>query len=99
MEEQFDVEAIMVRAGEIAKAVRKSDVYPALIGGIAGGIAGALTAAIIVGRVSSRSAEPLSHAAKEARSGWSLREAVQLLTVVASLAKQAQAWYKERGRK
>lgn len=99
MEEQFDAQALMARAGAITKEIRKSDAYPALMGGIAGGIAGALMAAIIAGRVSSRGVEPSSHAVKESRGGWSLREIAQLLTAVVSLAKQVEAWYKEQGRK
>ena len=54
MENQpFDAQALMSRASEITKDIRKSDAYPALIGGIAGAVAGGLIAALIAGRVAS----------------------------------------------
>lgn len=96
MQQQFDSRELMARAGEVAKEIRKSDAYPALIGGIAGGVAGALIAAIVAGRVASHAADSSPSGAKETRGGWALKDAVQLLTVVATLARQVQAWMKEQ---
>jgi hypothetical protein len=100
MEQQFDAQDMMQRAGEVAREVRKSDAYPALIGGVAGGVAGALMAVIIARRVISSRPATVEETVKVERSdggaGWSLREVVQLATVVASLAKQAQDWYASR---
>ncbi len=100
MEQQFDAQAMMQRASEVARAVRKSEAYPALIGGIAGGVAGALMAVIVARRVaSSRPAtveETVRVAKSDGRDGWSAREVIQLATVVAALAKQAQGWYASR---
>ncbi len=99
MEEQFDPQAMVERAGELARVIRKSDAYPALIGGVAGGVVGALMAVLIAGRMTSsrRAAVQAAEVAKEdGVRTWSLREVVQLATVVASLAKQAQDWYASR---
>jgi hypothetical protein len=96
MDEQFDTEAFMMRVGEVAKEVRRSEAYPAIVGAIAGGIAGALVAAIIAGRGSARREEL---GAKESGGGWSPRDIVQLVAVVAALARQVQAWLKEQERK
>ncbi len=100
MEEQFDPQAMMQRAGVLAQEIRKSEAYPALIGGVAGGIAGALMAVIIAGRMtSSRRAaveETVQVSKADGRGGWSLREVIQLATVIATLAKQAREWYSPR---
>ena len=96
MQQQLDSPELLARAGEVAKEIRKSEAFPALMGAIAGGVVGALIAAIIAGRVSSRRADSSASAAKEAHGGWALRDVIQLLTVVAALAKQAQAWMKEQ---
>lgn len=101
MEDSFDPQAMMQRAGTLARVIRESEAYPALIGGVAGGIAGALMAVIIAGRMTSSrrgAIEESLNLKAEGRGGWSLREAVQLATVVATLAKQAQAWYQEQKR-
>jgi hypothetical protein len=99
MQQQFDSRELMARAGEVAREIRKSDAYPALIGGIAGGVVGALIAAIIARRVSSHSANSTPSSAKEPRGSWALKDVVQLLTVVATLARQVQAWMKEQEQK
>ena len=99
MQQQFDSREMIRRAGEVAKELRKSEAYPALIGGVAGGIAGALMAAIIAGRAPSRRAETASSEVKASRGGWALKDVVQLLTVVATLAKQVQGWLKEQEKK
>jgi hypothetical protein len=96
MQQQFDSRELMARAGEVAKEIRKSEAYPALIGGIAGGLAGALIAAIVAGRASSRNSKVSASAPKDARGGWALRDVMQLLTVGATLAKQVQSWMKEQ---
>lgn len=102
-QEPMDPQVVLARVGELAKEIRKSEAYPALLGGIAGGIAGGLMAALIAGRVaSSRSgvAGVVDSLKKEAASGggWSMREAVQLVTVIAGLAKQVQTMYQDRRR-
>ncbi|MCI0478386.1 MAG: hypothetical protein L0Y55_19260 [Anaerolineales bacterium] len=99
MEEQFDTQALMTRAQLVAREIRKSDAFPALIGGIAGGIAGALMAVIIAGRIAAPR-EPIAPREKASpKFDWSVRELMQLATVVAPLLKQIQAWSKEqRGR-
>ncbi len=98
MQQQLDSRELVERAGKVAKEIRKSEAFPALIGGIAGGIAGALIAAIIAGR---RSAPQPSSATDKAGQGkgWALRDVAQLLTVVATLARQVQAWMKEQEQK
>jgi hypothetical protein len=98
-DQPFDSQALMARATAVAQEVRKSDAYPAVVGGIAGGIAGGLIAALIAGRVASArpaSAETRASRPKESSGGWALRDLVQLVTVVATLAKQVQAWYQEQ---
>lgn len=103
MEEQFDAQALMDRISELTAEIRRSDAYPAIVGGIAGGIAGALMAVLIAGRFASRrlAAEGSANAssAKESRRRWSPREIVELATVVASLVKQARQWYLQREKK
>ncbi len=101
MEQQFDPQQMMERVGELARVVRKSEAYPALIGGIAGGVAGALMAVIIAGRMTSSRRvvqEETAGVVKSDGRGWSAREVVQLATIAASLARQAQDWYQERKR-
>jgi hypothetical protein len=100
MQDPFDPQAMMERAGTLARVIRESEAYPALIGGVAGGVAGALMAVIIAGRMTSsrRAAVDETVSKSDGGGGWSLREVVQLATVVASLAKQAQAWYQEQKR-
>lgn len=100
MEEQFDAQALMERAGVIVKEIRKSEAYPAILGAVAGGIAGALIATIIAGGRSSRRAEgeSLNAVNATARPSWSPRDFVQLATVVTALVKQAQSWYREQKR-
>jgi hypothetical protein len=101
MQKQVDVQEIMTRAQVLARAVRQSEAYPAVVGGIAGGIAGALMAVFIAGRIAGRvtvSREQVSPAKEKSRFDLSVREAIQLVTIVASLVKQIQAWAKERAR-
>ncbi len=99
MEQQSDAQRLSMRLNLLMHELRKSEAYPAIVGGIAGGIAGALMAVIVAGALSSRrSTEAETNAASAGRS-FSLRDAVQLLTVIASLVKQIQAWSKEQGRK
>lgn len=103
MEQQSDAQMLRMRANLLIQELRQSEAYPAIVGGIAGGVAGALMAVIIAGALSSRrpakaEQDAAPTAAKSAFS-ISLRDAVQLLTVIASLIKQIQAWSKEQGRK
>ncbi len=102
-QEPMDPQVVLARISEMTKEIRKSEAYPALLGGIAGGIAGGLMAALIAGRVaSSRNvvADAVDNLKKEAVSGrgWSMKEAVQLATVIAGLVKQVQIMYQDRRR-
>ena len=99
MQQQLDGRELMSRAGEVAKEIRKSEAYPALVGGVAGGVAGALIAAIIARRVSSHGANSTASPTQETRGGWAVKDVVQVLTVVATLARQVQAWMKEQEKK
>jgi gas vesicle protein len=92
MDDQFDTQALLVRAQVVAQQIRRSEAFPALIGGIAGGIAGALMAILIAGRVTARRAETITREKESHKTDWSLRDIAQLATVVAGLAKQIQAW-------
>ena len=96
MPQHIDAPELMARVGQVAKEVRKSDAYPALVGGIAGGVAGALIAGVIAGRATARGGESTSIGAKESRGGWKIRDLVQLLTVMVTLARQMQEWMKEQ---
>jgi hypothetical protein len=96
MQQHIDAPELMARVGEVAKEIRKSEAYPALVGGIAGGVAGALIAGVIAGRATARGGEPTSNGAKESRGGWNMRDLVQLLTITVTLARQVQAWMKEQ---
>ncbi len=98
----FEPEALVSRASTVAQEIRKSEAYPAVIGGIAGGIAGGLIAALIAGRVAgSRGAAGSVDSegdvrVRKASRGFNLRDLVQLATVAATLAKQVNAWYREQ---
>ena len=96
MEEQFDAQQLLTRVNQVARELRKSDAFPALIGGIAGGIAGALMATIIAGSIASRKSDSSSNAAKESRRGWTAKDVAQLIGVLVPLVKQAQAFLKEQ---
>lgn len=99
-ERQLDLQGMVSRAGELSNDIRHSAAFPAILGVVAGGLAGALMAAIIAGRASTphrvESKAPQSDEKKHSASGWTVGEAVQLITVLASLAKQAQDWYQTR---
>lgn len=97
-QQQFDVQALMVRVTEVAKELRKSEAYPAIVGGVAGGIAGAMIAAIIAGRRLAPSRQvtaTVETASPKSGINLSLKDLMQLITVVASLAKQVQEWTKK----
>ncbi len=96
MEERMDAQELIGRIGDVLAELKKSDAYPAVVGGIAGGLAGALMAVIIAGRSPARPAEKPAPAQSESRGGFAVRDLVQLVTVLAPLAKQAQAWLKEK---
>lgn len=98
MENQLDTQALVRRAQLVARELRKSELFPALLGGVAGGIAGALMAALVAGRLAAPRASATARENAAPKFAWSLREVVQLATVVAALLKQIQAWTKERGR-
>ncbi len=96
-QKEFDARAVMGRVNEVAKELRKSEAYPAIVGGLAGGIAGAMIAAIIAGRKSSPRQVTATVEAPSPKSGinMSLKDLMQLATVVTSLAKQVQEWTKK----
>ena len=96
MQQNIDAPEVLARVGQVAKELRKSEAYPALVGGVAGGIAGALIAAIIAGRATQRGDGSTSNGAKESGSRWNIRDLAQLLTIAVTLAKQVQAWMKEQ---
>lgn len=101
MEQRFDSEAMVERARELGRTIRKSEAYPAIIGGIAGGIAGALMATIIASRFAPRpESQSTLESSSKAKGGIAAREMVQLLGVIAGLVKQAREWYyQERGKR
>ncbi|MBI5303390.1 MAG: hypothetical protein HY868_14745 [Chloroflexi bacterium] len=99
-EPQTNPAEVFARVGQVAKELRKSDAYPAIVGGIAGGIAGALMAAIIASRVAPRNpaetkADTAPRASKDGHPGFSIQDLAQLATVVISLARQVQTFVKE----
>jgi hypothetical protein len=100
MEQRFDSEMMIERARGLAKEIRQSEAYPAIIGGIAGGIAGALMAALIASQFSGR-AEPAAtkEERRRAQPGFDVREVVKLVTVVAALVKQVRDWYAQEQKK
>ena len=102
MEQQLDGQAMLERAGEIAKQVRKSDAYPAIAGALAGVIAGGVVAALVAGRVASsrraRAAEVANVTDQVEDRSWNLREIVELAAIAAGILKQVQEWYQERQR-
>jgi len=99
MQERLNPEMMVERAKEIAQDIRASEAYPAILGGIAGGIAGALMAALIASRFAprERSPQPAPDDDKRGsgRAGFDIRHAVELLTVVTALVKQARDWYSQ----
>jgi len=98
MEKQFDTQAVTERAMQIAKELRKSDVYPVIVGGIAGGIAGTFMAILIAGRRSSARSAAAEETGKSSK-GISIREVMQLVPVILSLVKQVQAWTQKQTEK
>ncbi len=104
MEQRFDSEVMIERARELGHAIRESEAYPAIIGGIAGGIAGALMATIIASQYAPRESRSESQSSSQsspsARGGMATRDMVQLLGVIAGLVKQVREWYyRERGKR
>ncbi len=85
------------RINALARQVRKSEAYPAVLGALAGGIAGALIALIISGMRAPRHADS-GEVKSSARGGWSPREVLELLAVGTALAKQVREWYQERSK-
>ena len=104
MEQRFNSEMMVARARGLAKEIRQSEAYPAVLGAVAGGIAGALMAALIASQFAPRAEpspqpSPVDDRRERARAGFAVRDAVQLLAVVAGLIKQAREWYaRERER-
>jgi hypothetical protein len=80
--------------------VRRSEYFPAILGAVAGGLAGALIAGLIAGgrRGSGRSDHERDGVDSRAGTwiGLSAKELIQLVTVVASLARQLREWRQER---
>jgi hypothetical protein len=99
MEKQFDTQAVMERAIQVAKELRKSDAYPAIIGGIAGGIAGTLMAVLIAGRRPSAGPSAPEEETSKSSKAISVREVMQLVPVIMSLVKQVQEWTQKQNEK
>lgn len=76
--------------------VRRSEYFPAILGAVAGGLTGALMAGLIAGsrRGSRHSEHERDVAAGRSGSvfGLSAKELIQLVTVVATLARQLREW-------
>ncbi|MCX7837832.1 MAG: hypothetical protein N2559_00010 [Anaerolineae bacterium] len=104
MQKQLDVQTIVTRVQLVTRTLRQSEAYPAILGGVAGGIAGALMAVLIAGRIARRDTTREADASRESspttkekpRFDLSVRELVQLVTILASLVKQIQAWARQR---
>ena len=100
MQDRFDSKMMVMRARDLAREIRHSDAYPAILGAVAGGIAGAMMAALIASRFAP---PPPSSSVGDKRESthpsFGARDAVQLLTVVAGLVKQAREWYAQERRK
>lgn len=100
MQERLNPEMLVEQAKDIAREIRKSEAYPAILGGIAGGIAGALMASSIASRFAPRPEPPAAEPqAERGHSGFDIRQAVELLVVVAGLVKQAREWYSQERRR
>ncbi|MBI5030757.1 MAG: hypothetical protein HZB51_09535 [Chloroflexi bacterium] len=97
-EREFNTQGLTTRVSEVAKELRKSEAYPAIVGGVAGGIAGAMMAAIIAGRKASvrPQVDATIEASPRSRFNVSVKDMMQLMTVVAALAKQVQSWKKKQ---
>ncbi len=110
MEQQPDAQQVLQRVGEVAQAIRKSEAFPALVGGLVGGAVTALIAVLIASRalasrraVAEPAVEPAAARAAErppARTAWlaswTLKDLAQLISVAAPLVKQATEVYKAR---
>ena len=76
--------------------VRRSEYFPAILGAVAGGLTGALMAGLIAGSRGGSSDSGRRGEASTERSGsrlaLSARDLIQLLPVVASLARQLREW-------
>ena len=79
------------------ETVRQSQYFPAILGAVAGGLTGAVMAGLIAGR-SRGDDHPVREEAVESSPrqtvllGFTLSELMQLVTVVASLARQLREW-------
>jgi len=97
-EPHVNPEEMLLRVNEVMKEIRKSELFPALLGGLAGGVAGALMATLIAGRATARRSDApaaTAHAAP-AKPGFALQDLAQLAMVVVSLARQIQTFAKEQ---
>jgi hypothetical protein len=92
MEQPMDLAELRARY----EIVRRSEYFPAILGGVAGGLSGALMAGLIAGsrRGSSDSGRERESAAERSGSllGLSAKDMIQLVTVVVSLARQLREW-------
>ncbi len=98
MQDFFQDDDAGTRMSELGKRIRKSEMYPAILGAIAGGIAGAVIALLIAGNRRPRTAasNATEAIAKPARASWSPREIIELITLGAALGKQVRAWWQAR---
>jgi hypothetical protein len=76
--------------------VRRSEYFPAILGAVAGGLSGAMMAGLIAGgkrQAGDSGRSPESPAGQPGFVlGLSARDLVQLISVVASLARQMREW-------
>jgi hypothetical protein len=93
MQQRLDTDRLVEQARGLAKEIRASEAYPAIMGAVAGGIAGAMMAALIASRFADRGKSDSPKARRSEQAGFNMREIVQFLGVVAGLVKQAREWY------
>jgi hypothetical protein len=99
MEQSTESQAWLARVNTAATELRKSEAYPAIVGGVAGGIAGALMAVIIAGALAPRQRNVPVEANVVAQPGkppFAVRDLIQLITIGATLIKQIQALRDEK---
>jgi hypothetical protein len=92
MQQSMDLTELRARY----EIVRRSEYFPAILGAVAGGLTGALMAGMIAGarRGASDSGRGVETTAGRPGTmlGLSLRDLIQLITVVAALARQLREW-------
>ena len=89
MQTSLDLDQLKARF----EVVRHSEYFPAMLGAVAGGLTGALMAGLISnGRRRAEAEEKTGAADRGIVLGFSAKDLLQLVTVVASLARQLRDW-------